>query len=95
MLFRYSLSKYIAKTNTRYYSCFDSRCWARGIMKFYFNEVKNKDFDFYETNNTNGFYLTKKHTKKYGDHSYKWNQIIKYDLDNNDITTFKLENLEY
>ena len=94
MVFRYSLSKYIAKTYTGYYSCFDIRCGARGIMKFNFNDIKNKDFHISQTN-TNDFYLTKKHTKKYEDHSYKRNQIIKYDLDNNDVTVNKLENLEY
>ena len=54
-------------------------------MKFNLNEVKSKDFDFSQTN-SNEVYLNKKHTKKYVDHSYNRNQIIKYDLDNNDIT---------
>ena len=92
--FRYSLSKFIDKTNTAYYNCYDSTCNARGIIKFNEDNINNYDFtDIYKDNEF--FQLTKKHTKNYENHSYKRNETIKNDFNNNDITNEKLKNLNY
>ena len=88
--FRYSLSKFIQKTNTAYYNCYDSKCGARGIIKFDSNAINNYDFNDNFKDNEN-FILTKKHTKNYESHSYKRNDIIKNDFINNKVTNDKFK----
>ena len=57
MIFIYSLSKYIKKTNC--YIFFDSICGGRCIMKFDFDDFKNFKSDFIFSNSKD-FYLCEK-----------------------------------
>ena len=92
--FRYSLSKYISKTFTGYYNCYDSQCSARGKIQFDFEQIDNfKMLDKFKDDEK--FILTIKHNKAYEDHSYKRNKIVKTDFDNNQITEEKLKNFKY
>ena len=92
--FRYSLSKYISKTSTGYYNCYDSQFSARGKIQFDFEQIDNfKMLDKFKDDEK--FILTIKHNKAYEDHSYKRNKIVKTDFDNNQITEEKLKNFKY
>ena len=94
MIYRFSLSKYVAKNKTAYYNCFDSTCGARGTFKINLDNTNNINNDRNDFKNDE-FHLTKKHTKTYEEHSYKINNEIKDDMKNDKVTTDKLENLEY
>ena len=94
MIYRFSLSKYITKTKTAYYNCFDNNCGARGTFKLNVGITNNNNLEINNFQEDN-FYLTKKQTKTYEEHSYKINTEIKDDMKNDKVTKEKLENLEY
>ena len=54
---------------TAYYNCFDSKCGARGLILFEHELIDKYEFNekFIDKEN---FILTKKHTKKYDNHSF-------------------------
>ena len=93
--YRFSLSKYHEKICTGYYNCYDSACKGRGKIQFDFDNIINLDLYNNTFEDKENFILTKKHTKKYEDHSYKRKEIIKNDLENSLITPEKLKNYEY
>ena len=89
--YRYSLDKYKKENMTAYYVCFDSNCKGRGKIFISFN--KNDDNYIYNENIV--FILTKQHTKEYQMHSYKRNEYIKTEVENNLVTYTKLQNIDY